>query len=52
MVEATDLPVNAEFESGFGDDMAGVAESVKLAVATGVAGLSIEDATGDAAAPL
>lgn len=52
MVEATDLPVNADFESGFGDDAAGVAGSVKLAVATGVAGLSIEDATGDAAAPL
>ncbi|WP_322033865.1 isocitrate lyase/phosphoenolpyruvate mutase family protein [Paraburkholderia sp. J76] len=52
MVEATDLPVNADFESGFGDDPAAVAESVKLAVATGVAGLSIEDATGDAAAPL
>ncbi|MGF6852852.1 isocitrate lyase/PEP mutase family protein [Paraburkholderia sp. CI3] len=52
MVEATDLPVNADFEGGFADDSAGVAESVKLAVATGVAGLSIEDATGDAAAPL
>lgn len=52
MVEATDLPVNADFESGFGDDAPGVAESVKLAVATGVAGLSIEDATGNPAAPL
>ena len=52
MVEATDLPVNADFENGFGIDPAGVAESVKLAVATGVAGLSIEDSTGDAATPL
>ena len=52
MVEATDLPVNADFENGFGQDADGVAESVQLAVATGVAGLSIEDATGDANAPL
>jgi 2-methylisocitrate lyase-like PEP mutase family enzyme len=52
MVEATDLPVNADFENGFGADPAGVAESVKLAVATGIAGLSIEDSTGDAANPL
>ncbi|KAA1011579.1 isocitrate lyase/phosphoenolpyruvate mutase family protein [Paraburkholderia panacisoli] len=52
IVEATDLPVNADFENGFGDDPAGVAESVKLAVATGVAGLSIEDATGDPAGAL
>lgn len=52
MVEATDLPVNADFESGFAADAAGVAESVRLAVATGVAGLSIEDSTGDAAHPL
>jgi 2-methylisocitrate lyase-like PEP mutase family enzyme len=52
MVEATDLPVNADFESGFGVDAAGVAESVKLAVATGVAGLSIEDSTGEAESPV
>jgi 2-methylisocitrate lyase-like PEP mutase family enzyme len=52
MVEATDLPVNADFESGFAADAAGVAESVRLAVATGVAGLSIEDSTGDASRPL
>jgi 2-methylisocitrate lyase-like PEP mutase family enzyme len=52
MVDATDLPVNADFENGFGKDPAGVAESVKLAVATGVAGLSIEDSTGDPDAPL
>lgn len=40
---AVDLPVNADFESGFADDPAGVAESVRLAIETGVAGLSIED---------
>ena len=52
MVSATDVPVNADFESGFAHDAAGIAESVRLAVETGVAGLSIEDATGDAARPL
>jgi 2-methylisocitrate lyase-like PEP mutase family enzyme len=52
IVNATDLPVNADFENGFGKDAAGVAESVGLAVQAGVAGLSIEDSTGDAAAPL
>ena len=52
MVAATELPVNADFESGFATDAAGVADSVRLAVATGVAGLSIEDSTGDAARPL
>lgn len=52
MVAATDLPVNADFESGFARDAAGVAESVRLAVETGVAGLSIEDSTGDATNPL
>ena len=52
MVEATDVPVNADFEAGFAHDADGVAESVRLAVETGVAGLSIEDSTGVAAAPL
>src|SRR5882724_13214796 len=52
IVAATDVPVNADFESGFAPDAAGVAESVRLAVETGVAGLSIEDSTGDAAKPL
>lgn len=52
MVDATDLPVNADFENGFGENPASVAESVKLAVATGIAGLSIEDSTGDPNAPL
>jgi 2-methylisocitrate lyase-like PEP mutase family enzyme len=52
LVLATDLPVNADFENGYASDAAGVAESVRLAVETGVAGLSIEDSTGDAAKPL
>ena len=52
MVEATSLPINADFESGFAHDPDGVAQSVRLAVETGVAGLSIEDSTGDAANPL
>jgi 2-methylisocitrate lyase-like PEP mutase family enzyme len=45
LVEATDLPVNADFENCYADDPDDVAESVRLCVATGVAGLSIEDAT-------
>ncbi len=44
---ATDLPVNADFESGFAETSEGVGESVRLAVATGVAGLSIEDREGE-----
>ena len=52
IVAATDLPVNADFESGYAKDPQGVAASVKLCVNTGVAGLSIEDATGDRAKPL
>lgn len=52
MVEATDLPINADFESGFADTADGVAESVRMAVETGVAGISIEDSTGDQQAPL
>jgi 2-methylisocitrate lyase-like PEP mutase family enzyme len=49
---AVDLPVNADFASGYGIDPQGVADSVTRCVATGVAGLSIEDATGDPSAPL
>src|SRR2546430_4039136 len=45
LVDATDIPVNADFENGYADDPDDLAESVKLCVATGVAGLSIEDAT-------
>jgi 2-methylisocitrate lyase-like PEP mutase family enzyme len=52
IVAATALPVNADFESGFAPDPAGVAESVRMAVDTGVAGLSIEDSTGDPGDPL
>jgi 2-methylisocitrate lyase-like PEP mutase family enzyme len=52
IVEATDLPVNADFESGFGQDADAVAQSVRLAVDTGVAGLSLEDSTGNEHAPL
>jgi 2-methylisocitrate lyase-like PEP mutase family enzyme len=52
IVSATDVPVNADFESGFGHDAHAVAQSVGLALQTGVAGLSIEDSTGDARAPL
>jgi 2-methylisocitrate lyase-like PEP mutase family enzyme len=52
IVEATELPVNADFESGFAHEPEAVAESVRLCVATGVAGLSIEDATGDKTKPL
>ena len=52
MVAATGLPVNADFENGFSPDAEGVARNVRLAVETGVAGLSIEDSTGDASKPL
>jgi 2-methylisocitrate lyase-like PEP mutase family enzyme len=52
IVDASDVPVNADFESGFGADAAAVAESVRLCVETGVAGLSIEDSTGRRADPL
>jgi 2-methylisocitrate lyase-like PEP mutase family enzyme len=49
---ATDVPVNADFEAGFSDNPEGVAENVRLCVQTGVAGLSIEDSTGDPDRPL
>ncbi len=52
MVEATDVPINADFEHGFAPDAAGLADSVRLAVQTGVAGLSIEDSTGNESQPL
>jgi 2-methylisocitrate lyase-like PEP mutase family enzyme len=52
IVAASPLPVNADFQSGFGPDAEHVAESVTLCVRTGVAGLSIEDRTGDSATPL
>lgn len=49
---AVDLPINADFESGYAHSPNQVAENVRLCVATGVAGFSIEDATGDPARPL
>jgi 2-methylisocitrate lyase-like PEP mutase family enzyme len=49
---AVDLPVSADFMSGYGRTPEDVAESVARCVATGVAGLSIEDATGDVSSPL
>ena len=52
VVAATTLPVNADFENGFAEDAAGVARNVRLALDTGVAGLSIEDSTRDPNAPL
>ena len=52
MVAATDLPVNADFQNGYARDPEGVAANVARCVQTGVAGLSIEDSSGDAASPL
>jgi 2-methylisocitrate lyase-like PEP mutase family enzyme len=52
LAAATDLPLNADYENGFAHDPAGVAESSRLAVETGVAGFSIEDASGDKDKPL
>jgi 2-methylisocitrate lyase-like PEP mutase family enzyme len=49
---AVDIPVNADFEGGFAVEPEGVAGNVARAVKTGVAGLSIEDSTGDATRPL
>jgi 2-methylisocitrate lyase-like PEP mutase family enzyme len=49
---AVQVPVNADFEGGFADDPEDVASNVKRAAATGIAGLSIEDSTRDAAQPL
>jgi 2-methylisocitrate lyase-like PEP mutase family enzyme len=52
IVEATTLPVNADFMGGYADEPEGVAANVGLCVATGVAGLSIEDSTVDSPGPL
>ena len=46
LAAAIDVPLNADYENGFGADAAGVAESVRLAVESGIAGLSIEDSIG------
>ena len=52
LCNAVDLPLNADFEGGFAREPDQVAVNVARGVATGVAGLSIEDSTGDKAAPL
>jgi 2-methylisocitrate lyase-like PEP mutase family enzyme len=52
MCEATDLPVSADLENGFGDDPAIVAETIRLASGCGLAGGSIEDYSGDPAKPI
>jgi 2-methylisocitrate lyase-like PEP mutase family enzyme len=52
LVDATDVPLNADFQNGFAHDPAAVAENVRLAVESGVAGLSIEDSTADDSQPL
>src|SRR5213594_4739900 len=52
IVAATALPVNADFMAGYADEPQGVAGNVRLCLATGVAGLSIEDNTGRNDAPL
>jgi 2-methylisocitrate lyase-like PEP mutase family enzyme len=52
IAEAADIPVNADFENGYAHDPTGVAANVTRCIETGVAGLSIEDFTGDDANPL
>jgi 2-methylisocitrate lyase-like PEP mutase family enzyme len=52
LAAATDVPLNADFEDGFADSPDGVANSVEQCIATGVAGLSIEDSPNDGKKPL
>jgi 2-methylisocitrate lyase-like PEP mutase family enzyme len=52
IVGATSLPVNADFLNAYADDPNGVAENVRRCVETGVAGLSVEDSTGNTEKPL
>ena len=52
IAEGVNVPVNADFEGGFAIEPDGVAANVTRAVATGIAGISIEDSTGDGADPL
>ncbi|HET8680085.1 MAG TPA: isocitrate lyase/phosphoenolpyruvate mutase family protein [bacterium] len=52
IIVATDLPVSADLEKGFGDAPAAAAETIRLAAAVGLVGGSIEDATGDKDKPL
>src|SRR6202030_2353510 len=52
VVDATDLPVSADLEKGFGDAPEAVAETIRLAAETGLVGCTIEDATGNPDAPI
>jgi 2-methylisocitrate lyase-like PEP mutase family enzyme len=52
IAEAVEIPINADFEGGFAIEPAEVGANVRLAAATGIAGLSIEDSTGDTSKPL
>jgi 2-methylisocitrate lyase-like PEP mutase family enzyme len=52
IAETADVPVNADFENGYADDLGALADNVRACVETGVAGLSIEDFTGNESAPL
>jgi len=52
IVAAADLPVSADLENCFGDAPETVAETIRLAAATGLVGASVEDATGDASRPI
>jgi methylisocitrate lyase len=52
LARAVHLPLNADFTNGFAAEPAGVAENVRRAATTGIAGLSVEDSSGDAAEPL
>src|SRR6266487_1206726 len=52
IVEATALPVNADFHAGYADESEDIAANVQLCIETGVAGLSIEDSTGRSHSPL
>lgn len=52
IVRATELPVSADFENGFGADPADVAETVRAGIGAGLAGCSIEDFTGNAESPI
>lgn len=52
LVAATDLPINVDFEDGHARDLRELTDNVRRCIDTGIAGFSIEDATGDAAQPL
>jgi 2-methylisocitrate lyase-like PEP mutase family enzyme len=52
MAEASDLPVNVDFESGFSESLTGITANVRRCIDTGVAGISIEDQTGDKDEPV